>query len=200
MKTTNMVVEIVVGGLQTTIWVVLLVLNVFGYEGFSGIVLSNWLGLSILVLSLSYTLGVIFDKLWTRLGRRYDLKIRNDEGLSEKGELDRQRTYVFIQSEPAGQFLDSIRSRMRIARATFFNTMLIWFNLLYFIPTWLAPENKSIVQIFSIVLCCMIACVAGYSWLNLIRTYYKQLKAFYKTLREESADKLKNENSMGGKS
>ncbi len=187
MNTTAIVIEILIGGLQTTAWLALIILSIFGYEWIQLSTAERWLGLTIFIIVISYTLGVLFDRLWDFLLYKPDNVIRNR--YLSKLELYSIRVRIFSKSETMASFLDYIRSRMRIARASLCNFCLISATSFFFILTRLNHLDvflKWKLLLFTGICGVLLILLAFYAWKNITNTYYKQVSIIYKELFEEA--------------
>lgn len=65
MSTTSIFVERLIGGIQSTIWIVLIAFSIFKVEWFDQLLtkFSSWSGIAtIIILALWYTIGIIIDR------------------------------------------------------------------------------------------------------------------------------------------
>ena len=183
MKTTSVVIEILIIGLQTIMWLALIVLSVFGYRWVridSGLLLA----LTLFVTAISYTLGVLFDNLWNRLSKIIDEPIRL-KFFSVSEEAHSTRINVLFNNKNAVEFMEYIRSRMRIARASFYNFFLITICALIFITTqlqWVAAELRIKLITFVIISGVLLTVLALSTYRKIVHTYYKQISIIYKEL------------------
>ena len=186
MNTTAMVIEILIVGLQTVVWLTLIVLTIFGYKWVPLETLEKWSGPIVLfIIGMSYTLGILFDRLWDFLLHKSDKKIRAEYFNDSRPSLHDVRATVFSSSERMARFIDYIRSRMRIGRASTGNFCLITINSLLFVLIRLSGLENSIkfrLLVFISALGASLILLSLYGWKKLIRTYYKQLVIVYKTL------------------
>jgi hypothetical protein len=116
--TATAVVEILVVGIQTELWLALLACA-FSPDGHRSAVstlkeLKEWAPLgTVLALALAYGLGVIVDRWADSMFPRTALE-----------KLPRMRLTVMHKSEGLAKFLEYQRSRLRIARGTVFNVVM----------------------------------------------------------------------------
>jgi len=132
MSTTPLFVEVLVIGIQACVWIALIALSLVGYEWLTAAKsgLSDWVPLiTIVFLAASYSVGIIMDRIaegFMRLLRPHELILRvkwikrNVEGAA-----DDPRIPVMVSNNTASAFLEYVRSRLRIARATVLNLALI---------------------------------------------------------------------------
>lgn len=125
MVTTAVFAEIIVAGLQALTWITLLVLAIFGVGWADPADVSDWAALvTLLVLAAAYMLGVMIDRqaddLVLRLNRR-----RPPRPVDKPAPVEEMRMAILAQDDGVARFLDYQRSRMRIARVTLFNLLLL---------------------------------------------------------------------------
>lgn len=125
MSTTSMYVEILVVGLQTLVWLLLLVSlctkwnlgdgseALQKYKEYSSLI-------TVLLLASAYVLGILFDRLADTI---YSI-LSHSSGKSQPVSFGEMRLQVMHGSEGMAKFLDYQRSRLRIARATVFNALI----------------------------------------------------------------------------
>ncbi|HRQ40178.1 MAG TPA: hypothetical protein PLD25_19885 [Chloroflexota bacterium] len=133
MNTTNIFVEILIVGIQASVWTILLVLSIFGVDWLpnSWSSLNNWNALvTIIVLATWYTLGIISDRIASVLFSGFAnpkktlqkfAVVRNMAQISDKD----IRVAIMYQEEKVSSYLEYFRSRARIVRATTLNLLLI---------------------------------------------------------------------------
>ena len=77
MKTTQIILEHLIAGVQATVWIALIILSVFGFDWieFKLFALQETL-LTVVILSFVYPLGIIIDNLADTLLKKKEFKIR----------------------------------------------------------------------------------------------------------------------------
>lgn len=148
MQTTPIIVEILIVGIQALIWIILLVLSVFGHTNFppADYAIAPWSSvMAVAVLAIAYSLGVVFDRLiklvfsylvptavvrfFTRMALSANERREFDEAasasLDEQKRINEARVIIQLYHTDMMAVVEYIRSRVRIARATVFNTLLI---------------------------------------------------------------------------
>ena len=125
MSTTSIFAEIFVGGVQATIWLVLLAITFVGFrpqiDDFAKA--KDWTALiTLAVIALVYAVGVLVDRLADGATGWADRKIesRAYKGIVSVGEA---RLQIAKASDGLTKHLEYIRSRMRVARVTLFNAV-----------------------------------------------------------------------------
>lgn len=176
MSTTNLFVELIVIGIGTTIWIVLLVLSVFGYEW---IPYEQALSLPALipVLSIIYVLGIVTDRIADALFHHlWIASLRRDYARSESHDFD-DRRLIYIRSERLADLLEYGRSRLRICRGWAFNTVGILITLHLFVWTRVADRVlRGQLAIFGTL--CLLTLIASlwFAWRQLVITDYRKVR------------------------
>jgi len=138
MQTTALVIENVVGGFLAFLWMGLAILSLFDFDWIPGGVLKGLTPfLFLFLIPFAYMFGVLFDRLW-------DFLTKWGLAPAKRNVSHAQRLHVFSYSEQTERFFDYIRSRLRIARATIWNSVLITGTALVFVGIRLPIENENI--------------------------------------------------------
>src|ERR1051325_5492741 len=127
MSTTTLIVEVVIIGFQALIWMVLIILVFLGYDWIDLSKLKDWATpISLAVISISYTLGVIFNTVLNSLFTPLELKILASRGSGMSQETLRyMRAYIIVYNSGAAEDLDRRFNRSSLIRATAINISLI---------------------------------------------------------------------------
>ena len=144
MATTALFVEILIIGFQSLTWMALLAASIFGIDTISIYNFTGWQTLLIMfALVVAYVLGIVVDRLadtaFSEL--RKFLQFIAPKLLKEDGEdkslpsFAEMRLQILMQSDAVSKFMDYQRSRLRIARATVFNLLLITICGVIFLST-----------------------------------------------------------------
>ncbi|MBD2466032.1 hypothetical protein H6G89_34160 [Oscillatoria sp. FACHB-1407] len=210
MSTTSLFVELIVSGIGTVAWLILLVFSVFGYSWILGQKLTDLLTL-IPFLALVYVLGIITDHLahhlYKKVFRKFfcDLNKKfceqeldqhsNYETIKNKNEyVESVKVYVYTHaSENTMERFEYDRSRLRIARAWGMNFVFLTVSILIFAWTRLpqvAVSTKVEISIFSIIFCGLGAVFAFYTWRDLTIWEYDQLRRISNILETKSSQKV----------
>ena len=133
MTSTAIFAEILVVGLQATVWLGLLCLWIAGVNGIPvGSIgarlcgLKEWATLiATFVLGLAYTLGIVVDRLADSIQSSIEKRLSTKRKPSVSVAVKRLR--VMKDAPEITKFLEYIRSRMRIARSTSLNLLMTTF-------------------------------------------------------------------------
>jgi hypothetical protein len=181
MSTTAIFAEVFVCGLQTLIWFVLLVAAIAGPKPFLPLLKTPSIA-SVFVVGISYTFGVIFDRLWDQImkGSGIDNLIRRraesavgDHRSSGKSDAVRRRIYG-SDTSTAARFIDYNRSRMRIARSSTFNFFLIAvFGSLT--CAMYGGKERFVFSIIAALAGTVLSFVSAFAYYDLRKSYYRVL-------------------------
>lgn len=189
-----LVLELLICGFQTLTWIVLLIFVLFGIAWINPDHLNKLFTIQsfLVIIVTSYSLGVIFDRVWDFSMKFFDRKIR-DKHHKDKKEVHEMRMRILTEdNDKLMGYVDYIRSRMRIARASIFNFAFITINLIVFLDIRLEiPDNMKnklfiTVSIFGAIL----FVVSSFAWWELTKTYHLQLDY----MNNELLKKQKQEN------
>lgn len=202
MSTTSLFVELIVSGVGTVAWLLLLVFSIFDYSWILGQKITDLLTL-IPFLALVYVLGLIVDHLahhlYKRLFYKLDRRIRRQSFDKyenyENIEIDEEylaALKVYVYTHASGNVMERFeydRSRLRIARAWGVNFVLLAISILIFVWTKLLQvdiSTKVMISVFSIIFCGLGAVAAFYTWKDLTKWEYDQLRRINDLVKAEN--------------
>ncbi|MCB1196531.1 hypothetical protein KDK77_10140, partial [bacterium] len=116
-------VELLVGGVQVVVWVAVLALASVSPDRLMSVLTSHSIENSIVLMSAAYTLGVVFDRVWDALLSPVDKRIRS-AFFADPEQAHRIRILLFSGDAVRVQFVEYIRSRIRITRYTVCNALI----------------------------------------------------------------------------
>jgi hypothetical protein len=181
--------ELLVAGIQASVWVVFLAAAVLGTGWISRSLFAGWeLLLGLVVLAFVYALGVVVDRIADRVFNHSDRAIRKDllgeENVSEVGAW---RLEVMARKPELAADLSYARSRGRILRATTLNFFLITGTGCLFVltRTTLVISAENWVRFsFVILLALGLVGISYWSWAATTKTQYTQLRRMHSLLRQ----------------
>jgi hypothetical protein len=165
MKTTAIFAELVIGGLQSIVWILLIVATVIDPIPFTWA--AKVPSLTILaLLAVSYSLGVIFDRLWDKLLDKFGINnlakkkaifiVEEKKCTIESKKINDLREMVYKRDATSAIGLAKYsRSRMRVARASMFNFALITIVALVLVTKRIGIVNSTfmLVLVLGTLLC-----------------------------------------------
>lgn len=173
MTTTALFIELLLGGMQTLAWM-LVASTIFCGTGHLKIIFSDQsLQSGIILLLTAYSLGVVFDRIWDKLLKKFDIKIRrtifhNDD------RINKIRIKILSDGEIKTDFIDYIRSRMRIARSMVCNFFILFVvSLTAYIINVNQDPASWVLYVIAIEL--IIFTASFYAYITITQTYYKTL-------------------------
>jgi hypothetical protein len=189
MTTTVIFAEIIIIGLQASIWITLVLINLFGTKWININILKGWESLlTVFVLGIVYTLGIVVDRTSDSIFHSFDKKLRKKFISNKHLSVSEMRLRIMLKSESIAKFLEYIRSRLRIARSTSLNFFFITITSVIFLVKQSEVNGNNI---FSIVLLVasggiVLMTFLGFIWVRITKTYYKRLDQAYKMMYEKN--------------
>lgn len=201
MNTSLVFAELIIIGLEGGIWLLFLLLTIFGIGNLdrSLLILKEWQLIALaVVLPLLYVIGIIIDRTADRIFKTREKKIEREI----IGDLDVtpsvMRFSLGTQNEILNQQLEYSRTRMRIVRASSINFILIAVSISTFLSTRFVHIQVNCLwryvalTLFSGLL---FAYAAFLSWSSLTRGHLKLAKAMYEFQHQPSTKKKRRKNT-----
>lgn len=193
MNTTLIFAELLIIGLEVGIWLVFLLLSLFGIDGFdeflSGIKDLEWIILTIAIPFL-YVLGIIFDRIVDHLFKTTERKMESEILKDYPVTVLEMRFSFGNANDSLNQQLDYARTRMRIARASSVNFLLISVCAsLFLISRIVNVQWESVLLV--LVTGLLLAYAAFVAWRFLVRGHLELAKAMYEYLNPQNKKALK---------
>ena len=139
MRTTDVVAELLVGGVLTVIWLTLLAMAAIGPDPVIEALERGHLPFGVLILIVAYPLGVIFDRVWRRLLRSWSLKIKKSVFAHTESDEEPPPSAELFQSiygnDHAMEYVNQVQNRMRVARSSVGNLVMITLAAVILITT-----------------------------------------------------------------
>jgi len=183
MRTTAIVVEHLAIGVQTSLWIALLIASFFGYEWIINLAPLTQFTIVAIALFVVYPVGVFMDEFSDYIFDSYDRKIRR-----EHIQDDTQTTFrllILLKDPTTAQYFQYLRSRIRIARSSFINFLLLTGATGLFTIRQLSERLGSlttIVVITEIAVGLLLSMLAFFSWWRVSDTFAKRIKWGYYAL------------------
>ena len=149
MGTTALFVEVIIIGVQGITWVTLIMFSIFGYSWTIPLetALKDWAALTtITLMSVIYTFGIIIDRFFNAFTHIFNpskliLSIPWVKGKA-KDALDKENMPLIYQLECTLALNQTyLATRLRIARATLFNCLIIFLASIFFWFTRIFRSN-----------------------------------------------------------
>ncbi len=196
MATTTLLVELLIIGLQTLIWVSLFVFSVFGWSWLSHIYIQKvfeHIGVffTIILIALAYVLGIMFDEIYARCTRWLEKHAWNVVCFKEPHSptialpVNRHdaQSYIFVHFPEATTLaeLGAMRTRVRILRSSVFNVFLIAVSALVFL--WLKNRVgvclKSRLTWFIGIAGVLLISLTAFVFYSLWKSYWRRVRELY---------------------
>ena len=198
MNTTNIFVELVVIGFHSLFGIGIIVLALAGYRNLDTEKLLT-INLALPVLALAYILGILIDRVSDRIFISQDYKMRPSGSKEDLPSFLTMRYYILHKSSDIYAQLEYIRSRLRIARASIFNFILLTIASLLFV--WLQfgksypAQHLFIVSIIILIIGAVLTIASYQSWIGLVKSYSISTTRAYTLLHDEEI-KIKMEKKI----
>lgn len=167
MKTTQMYIELVVIGLETSIWICIMFINLLGSQISRNIlyILDNWTT-SILVFGVLYIVGVLSDRLSDLVFQCIEQTVRRQSGLEAKTSI------IIWEKYNQEKFSDYTRSRIRILRASIINIPLITLGSIWYLFQINGQYHEAV--LFILFLGGIATYISQKSYIKLVKGFYQK--------------------------
>ncbi len=177
MATTALFAELVIGGIQSLGWVAVVSMLWFPPDRLLAELRSLSTSEGIIILIIGYSVGLVFDRVWDALLKPVSQKIKLSI-LKRTNRADTLRKEIFSGTDVVrANFVDSIRIRMRVARATFCNSLL---TAIAAFAVWnihaTEPWSRWLPLIGAFY--AMVTLAAAFAFQDILKNYYKTLLKF----------------------
>jgi len=192
MSTTTVFVELLIVGLESLVWLVLLVSSLFGVDWVPTIIIAFEKAdvfATVAVIGLAYVVGIVVDEICEWLIEPWAKRLRDSVQGDTELEVWGMQAYVFSHSEGATSQLGYMRSRLRILRSSIFNTVLVVVLGLVFLWTRsaIAANLKGGLTWFvSIAGLVSVGC-ALFAYRRIELSYWRRTVGVYRSLKEKRA-------------
>ncbi|MEW5939967.1 MAG: hypothetical protein AB1750_09920 [Chloroflexota bacterium] len=184
MATTLIFAELLITGIQVSIWIFILVVNVFGTEWMATLDASkikDWQTLlAIIGLSIVYVLGIVFDRLADSLFLIWDRRIAKNK-YPDIESFSILRFEVGKDNPDLSAQFEYTRSRLRLSRSTALNFAIITVLLIIFGIIRL-PDNSSINRVTFITFVgitgSLLTLFSVYAWHRLMTQHFNFLQKY----------------------
>lgn len=169
METTHLYVELIIIGLETSVWMCVIYINIVGNQIVENILklLSNFAS-SLLLIGLLYILGILMDRLADMMYEKIENKIRKESGLEAKTSI------LIWKKYDQEKVSDYMRSRIRILRVSTLNAPLIALSFLWYVLV--SVENPLFLVIYIILLGGLFTYVSWKSYIKSVKNYYNKAR------------------------
>ncbi len=170
METTQLYVELIIIGLETSIWMCIIFVNIIGKQviGITSNILNN-LSSSLLLVGVLYILGLLMDRLSELIYKKVENKIRRNSGFEEKTSI------LIWEKHNKGKYFEYAKTKIKILRASTINVPLISISLMWYI--WNFEKNNQIMlSMYVLLLGGLFTWVSWKSHLNSLKSYFDKAR------------------------
>ena len=199
MGTTSLIVELVIIGFQTVVWLSFLLLSIWGVDWIDYSTFRDWSGvIAIVLIAVSYSLGTMFDGLAGAFFNSWSYttaqKVSETIGRLEpkEGEVFRQespakmRAYIVATNSSLHDNLEKMFNQNKLLRATSINLLLISLSVILFISTRIGFTWQLIITVLLLIL---LSVMSIWVWFRSYRTFYYELGMMYIALKKKEKEK-----------
>ena len=182
MNTTLLFAELLITGLHTGLWLLLLALNIFGLDWLQSLLskgVSEWAtAILVSLLAVFYIFGIVFDRFADFVFFRWDKKIREKIIPNAPLRINVMRFQLAKDNEYLNRQFEYTRSRMRIVRAATLNFAISTILLLLLIILKTPDSSEKIGYILvSSIIGILLTFGSIFAWYKLTQSYFKLVKS-----------------------
>ncbi len=200
MKTTDFILELIIAGLGTLVWIIFLFLGIIDVNWqFVGTLfqLEGFLGFATLVVLLIapfiYIIGIVTDRLVDNLfDNWFANRLAKQEFGGNRATYKRAVSCIYMGPEGLKEAFTYSRMRIRICRAWAYNSTMILISMNVFLilrKAWF-PQTLAL-SIFFSILFLISTVVSFHAWKSLVKKEYFSLKINQELLSEKPRSKKK---------
>ena len=170
METTQLYVELIIIGLETSIWMCVFFVNIIGKQIMSMFadILNNFAS-SLVLVGIIYIIGLIMERLSNLLYKRIKKKIKKESGF--KGET----SILIWQRHNQEKYFEYAKSKIRILRASTLNLPLITVSFIWYIWNF-AESNRIILLIYVFALGSLFTWTSWKAYISSLKSYYDKAR------------------------
>lgn len=169
METTHLYVELIIIGLETSVWMCMVYINIVGNQIAEIIskVLNNFSS-SLLLIGLLYIVGILMDRLADMIYKKIENRIRKESGLEAKSSI------LIWKKYDQEKVSDYMRSRIRILRVSTLNIPLITLSFLW--SVLVSAGTSLFLVIYIIIIGILFTYVSWKSYIKSVQNYYNKAR------------------------
>lgn len=169
METTHLYVELIIIGLETSVWMCMVYINIVANQIVEIIskVLNNFSS-SLLLIGILYIVGILMDRLADMIYKKIENKIRKESGLEAKSSI------LIWKKYDQEKVSDYMRSRIRILRVSTLNTPLITLSFLWHVLV--SDETSLFLVIYIIIIGVLFTYISWKSYIKSVQNYYNKAR------------------------
>lgn len=170
METTNLYVELIIIGLETSIWMCMAFVEIIGEKAinFINFILSNFSS-SLLLIGVLYIIGILMDGFADMVFKNSEKKIRKSSG------LEAQTSLLVWEKYKQWNVSDYMRSKIRILRVSIINIPLIFLSVLCYIVIY--NNESKCALICTIILGVFLTLISIKSYFESVKNYYNKARS-----------------------
>lgn len=183
MKTTQIIIEHLIAGIQMLIWLALFVFSLTGIDWYTP---EAWHINSTAALAISvafvYPFGIIIDNIADRLLQGREKKIRAS---IPGGQQSMRKLLLQLNDADTTESFNYIRMRIRISRSAFVNFVMMTIAAITFVGAQLNGNGTYFIA--ALIVGALLIFISFYSWKLLTTSCYTKLAKRYQELSPKSS-------------
>lgn len=169
MEFTQLYVEMVIIGLETSIWIYTIFVNIRGNKIFDGISrITDSFALSVFLIGILYVIGIVMDGIANILFQNNENKIRQKSGLQAKSTI-----LIWQETDQARKYFEYARSRIRILRSSVLNMPLISVTLIWYVFRF---DYNKLLSLYILFLGAFFSLMSWKAFQKLLNSYYNKAR------------------------
>lgn len=169
MEFTQLYIEMVIIGLEASIWIYTSFLDISGNKIFDGISrITDSFALSVFLIGILYVIGIVMDGIANIIFQNNENKIRQKSGLQAKSTI-----LIWQETEQAKKYFEYARSRIRILRSSVVNIPLISVTLIWYVFRF---EYNRLFSLYILFLGAFFTVMAWMAFQKLLNSYYNKAR------------------------
>lgn len=169
MEFTQLYVEMVIIGLETSIWIYTIFVNISGNKIYDGIsTITDSFALSVLLIGILYVIGIMMDGIANILFQNNENRVRQKSGLQAKSTI-----LIWQETDQAKKYFEYARSRIRILRSSVLNMPLISVNLIWYVCRF---DYNKLLSFYILFLGAFFTLMSWKAFQKLLNSYYNKAR------------------------
>lgn len=176
MNTTAIVIEHLIIGIETALWIVFFVLGLYGYSWIPVLTLPSQVFFIMLSVLVVYPLGVFMDEFSDWFFHKQSLRIRRLYVFDER--LTAFQLLVTLKDSSTSQYFQYLRSRIRLARSSAVNFLFLTAAVIFFtVRQYSSTLGQTLAGVILIeaMIGAIVIFLALFSWWRVSHTFAKRI-------------------------
>lgn len=170
METTQLYVELIIIGLETSIWMCAFFINIIGKQILSMVanILDNFAS-SLFLVGIIYIIGLIMDRFLNFLYQKIKKRIKNESG------FEGETSILIWQKHNQEEYFKYAKAKIKILRASTLNFPLISISFICYIWNFV-ETSRNILSIYIFMLGILFTWTSWKAYLDSLKSYYQKAR------------------------